>query len=809
MWGRKKLCNEKKLSPMRSDYLEFEDSLEYDIDMFDQESSSELYSVSDTESDTELEDIYEEDIIDIKKNALTLEEYYKNFGEKVEKTRLGNVISKTQINKIEHNFREIGNVKYINQKYLPEYPLGSDCLIVKSCMGSGKTTQLNIWLKKLISSYGYSSVIISPRVVFTKNMKNALNQTLKDSKTKKGKKIKYHDYEEKGFNKYDHIFCQVESLHKIKTDRDIIVVDELNTILECFNSPYNKENLEINKCVFRTLLMNAKRILVADAFLEINNLKFLKSFIEKPIDIIYNQYENRNEYKLYSVQEETQFVDFIKEATDDNKKFCVISNTKAFLNHIRNNSLIDFENKNILQIDSENNRDCIGKLDEELLTQYDIVLFSPTVSAGIDLNFKHFDKIFVYAQPSIYTCNHFYLAQMTGRIRHLYDKEIYFFSKMNSGKQPITFDEIVEKEEKQMNEHNKTLTRYFNRHYVKEDVSLLKNRYYYRLSLDNPWVKLNIYKNIIDNKALNNFRYEYLSLLAESGYQIFNIKPEEYNSSEDDEEIKETDNLKNNIKSSIQKAKKDTLEQKQELFKNAQVIEDPEQINDLDNNMKTNNYSVEDLYTLKKSKLFKNFNHEYLRDNNIYNKINDEKIIKFVINMAFESNFDNIISNVISQDVIKVEEFFINRHKIKSSSLICIREIIKMFGLKNSFDTETNLDFNSIKNDSTITTYFNDNFDFLKSIFRTETKKDNKLLYIKKLSRCIFKNFSGFVFTPGRGKQRQICNLKPSFDLDGIDLQGLINSYNFNTDIQQELRVRKCVDNKYFYTNVKKINGDY
>ena len=37
--------------------------------------------------------------------------------------------------------------------------------------------------------------------------------------------IRYHDYTENKLNKYDHLFFQVESLHKIKTERDIIVVD--------------------------------------------------------------------------------------------------------------------------------------------------------------------------------------------------------------------------------------------------------------------------------------------------------------------------------------------------------------------------------------------------------------------------------------------------------------------------------------------------------------------------------------------------------------------------------------------------------
>ena len=59
----------------------------------------------------------------------------------------------------------------------------------------------------------------------------------------------------------------------------------------------------------------------------------------------------------------------------------------------------------------------------ELWVKYQLVLYSPTISAGVDFSVEHFDRMYFYMCRG--SCSPLGALQMTGRVRKLRDRTIW------------------------------------------------------------------------------------------------------------------------------------------------------------------------------------------------------------------------------------------------------------------------------------------------------------------------------------------------------------------------------------------------
>jgi hypothetical protein len=115
--------------------------------------------------------------------------------------------------------------KTYDAKYVEEYPFEKyDMMVMRSRMGSGKTTAMKTCLDK----YKPESVLfISSRIIYSYNM----SSEFKDYEIYNYKTIS-------DLNSVEKLFCSLESIHRINEDNcyDLIILDEIETILNTFSS---------------------------------------------------------------------------------------------------------------------------------------------------------------------------------------------------------------------------------------------------------------------------------------------------------------------------------------------------------------------------------------------------------------------------------------------------------------------------------------------------------------------------------------------------------------------------------------------
>jgi len=282
-------------------------------------------------------------------------------------------------------------------------------------MNTAKTTLI----KEIIIKHKFKRILwITFRQSYTNNMAKLfenLNFT------------NYMNVKEKDkLNEYNRLFCQVESLfHLIKYDRcmelyDLIVLDEVESILNQFNSD---KTLGDQKEQFFELFCNIckdnqNKIIAVDADYSDRSHTFIKS-LGRYI-LLNNTYQGiKRNFNL--TNNITLFLSKIEKDLKNKKNICIIGMSTKILYDLYNKYKDKY--KSILHCkDSDDSLKEQLKEVETLWSKYQLVLYSPTIEAGIDMNKKHFDRIYGILCSNTNSQRSFF--QMTGRIRQVKDKNI-------------------------------------------------------------------------------------------------------------------------------------------------------------------------------------------------------------------------------------------------------------------------------------------------------------------------------------------------------------------------------------------------
>jgi hypothetical protein len=240
----------------------------------------------------------------------------------------------------------------------------------------------------------------------------------------------------------------------------LVIIDEVEQVLwHALNSSTCKDRrVEILKC-FKTLMQNVLgnqgQLYVADADLSDIALDYLISLSGlhlKPC-IVHNtwQGDRHKSWQVYNYQGKTpkKLVNNLEaDIQQGGKPFICLSaqkltskwgtqNLEAYLQQ-------QFPQHKILRIDSQSLADhqhpaynCISKL-EQVLSQYDIVLASPSIETGISIELKHFTSVWAIAQ-GIQAENA--VRQTLARIRHNVPRHLwcasYSYNKIGNGSTSI------------------------------------------------------------------------------------------------------------------------------------------------------------------------------------------------------------------------------------------------------------------------------------------------------------------------------------------------------------------------------------
>ena len=421
----------------------------------------------------------------------------------------------------------------IVEKYHQEYirPINTDYPInfIWSAMGTGKTTTLMEYIKNRIMLLNDASVDIIKSILFLSSKRTYaffIENEFKSLFPDKG----IANYITTNIRDQQYIVVQVESLHKVNQIYDLIVVDEITSVLKQMNSGLHKYNLVDNREKLEMLISNAKRIIAMDADIDERSYKFIHNF--RPNDLIHLQHNTyrkgkRNVY-VYPQNCAKQFNDALLNEIDNGKNVVIILGSltegqiletqllKLGINCVLYSKLnqISYALNELKKKNPSKFEHCDPTV-EDLWVQYQVVMYTSTMTVGVDFNIEHFHCQFVLGLST--TNNVREIKQMMGRVRILTDNKIYIHNVTRKDRLSILYNAVHDELQESLQNPEKIVKYYFSD--AERKLYLEDGKFLYRLK-DNIWTWLTI-KNIIeDNESKNYYDDIFIWMLEDLSYNI-------------------------------------------------------------------------------------------------------------------------------------------------------------------------------------------------------------------------------------------------------------------------------------------------
>lgn len=373
--------------------------------------------------------------------------------------------------------------------------------IIKSGMGTAKTELL---IKYIKNNNPKRILILSTRQSYANNIYQRLD------------KLNFINYldDKLNFHTKNRIIVQLESLHHLTRDIlkpfDLIVLDEIESILYNFSSETIMENTRSTFDLLCKICEQQKTKLIAmDADYNIRSHEFMKYFGN------YKMIQNFHKNEIIKIELTNNlnfFIDDIKKTLLDKQKICIIGLSTKILYQLEE-LFKEIGVKYILHT-----RDSDDLLKKELIdvnklwSKYQAVLYSPTISVGVDHTQKYFDKVYSIivpncASPRVY-------LQMLGRIRNMKkDSILTYYQNVNTSVNKILYNiEDVKDYLKYVDNNFKATKKYE----VDEDGNL-----YAYVDDDELYNKIMMHNKIENLNKINEYFMTCLNMLCnENNYKL-------------------------------------------------------------------------------------------------------------------------------------------------------------------------------------------------------------------------------------------------------------------------------------------------
>lgn len=394
------------------------------------------------------------------------------------------------------------------------FTLTAGTLCVKAGMGLGKTKELVNYMR---DNPADAIIIISFRRTFTAHMVKVLKEMKFVSYLDIGGDIYLYDY--------PRLIIQVESLHRIKTrniaklGNTLIILDEAESIFSQFLSEFS-HNRRDDFEQLKNFLDNGTRVIAMDANLSDRTYNILTR--HRPKTTLYyhlNKHKRFSEYIVKIVPMYEELVLHMMAALRNGEKFGFITNSSKKAKAVKKIIGELFPHIKVFLLcgdtPSEEKKYIFNNI-TEIFNSHDVVIYTPTLTAGVSYEVEHFDNIFCYFTNG--SCDGYICDQMMGRIRSLRKKEMFICIKSFRQGYPVEKCDIgkyiSQNRDLVSNTNNyvfKALpTINYNYNYDNNTGALVQDMYL-ELWLDNVSVR---------NKFANDFFTQFIMLIKQKGCKL-------------------------------------------------------------------------------------------------------------------------------------------------------------------------------------------------------------------------------------------------------------------------------------------------
>eukprot|EP00798_Chlamydomonas_sp_ICE-L_P032371 gene32372-biopygen2129 len=305
-------------------------------------------------------------------------------------------------------------------------------LSVRSPMGSGKSTMLDALLERvgedktvLVVTYRQSLALEHKRKLARKGFVSYLDADVTPQDLRRR-------------DKTPRVICQIESLHRLAehpcmryltSGFDIIVLDEVESLLRHFLSPTVVTPLAEMRGLADTLNATTTGVVTMDATWGSVTKEFLKQAGLRNL-LVVNDYRSTENARTFSIsKDEVTWSAQIRDDITAGRNVVVVSLSQERAMQVHKVALDTFDDPKdaarLCLLHTSKTADSVkAKLIDvdALWSSKRIVVYTPTISAGIDFSTEHFDRMYLYLCPG--STGPMGALQMTGRVRHLVDTDV-------------------------------------------------------------------------------------------------------------------------------------------------------------------------------------------------------------------------------------------------------------------------------------------------------------------------------------------------------------------------------------------------
>ena len=340
-------------------------------------------------------------------------------------------------------------IKY-NEPRMQNYPL-YPLVAVRANMGIGKT---EIMIREFLPNYidqDHRCIFITYQRILSKKYSQELHHL---------GFVNYLDIADSTITAAKVIVC-IDSICRIATSIpfDFVIIDEVTSVLLHFNSKFLTKSSTVCT-MFECMLLRANQIIVLDACVD-NTISydFVKHIADKKAITPYyikNEHvrETNRECNIHTNKKGKTTSVLVKHMTEyiikqlaNNKKIVVTSSTKSYVEelskfishslpdkvqvvmHSENNDLATATNATANATATNATTTTTNTITNfyERLRLCDIFIYSPTITAGISIEFPHFDELVSFIDNTLYTPPVDIILQQMFRVRQLVDGQMNLY----------------------------------------------------------------------------------------------------------------------------------------------------------------------------------------------------------------------------------------------------------------------------------------------------------------------------------------------------------------------------------------------
>ena len=390
-----------------------------------------------------------------------------------------------------------------------EYPK-VNTLMVRAQMKLGKTKTLRKYIDEHYPKNAVETSVIR-FVTFRQTFSNSIKESFPDFSL-------YSDHTgQLDSGRYPKLIIQVESLHRLVVSPGIapiqlLILDEVESIMEQFSSGLHK-NFSASFAVFEWMIRTAERVICMDANLSARAISVIKLIRSSGtgMTVHLNTFKRAAEDSFYFTLSKGTVISKMYEYLLANKRIVIATNSLADAKTLYQEISSKFKGRVVRlyssktpQSEKKSHFGNVGVYWKEL----DVLIYTPTISAGISFELEHFDALFgLFTDKSctVETCR-----QMLLRVRSLRDKKYFIYLNATFKNMPTDTDEI----KRNMTNSRRALYDYPVPYSYNSDGSVRD------IDMNTPYLRLWLENISIRNKSRNSFIRRFVKQVRETGATV-------------------------------------------------------------------------------------------------------------------------------------------------------------------------------------------------------------------------------------------------------------------------------------------------